>query len=100
MRHKLVLALIVLIYLLIGGLYAVKTPDWQVPDEPAHYNYVRQLATEGRLPVLEMGDYDQDYLGRLTSERFPPELSLVAVEYEDWQPPLYYLLTTPVFLAF
>jgi 4-amino-4-deoxy-L-arabinose transferase-like glycosyltransferase len=99
-QHKLVLALIVLVYLLIGGLYAVKTPDWQVPDEPAHYNYIRQLAGEGRLPILEMGDYDQDYLGRLTSERFPPELSLDAVEYEDWQPPLYYLLTAPVFLLF
>jgi 4-amino-4-deoxy-L-arabinose transferase-like glycosyltransferase len=99
-QHKLALALILLVFLLIGGMYAVKTPDWQVPDEPAHYNYIRQLATERRLPVLEKGDYDQNYLGRLTSERFPPQLSLEAVEYEDWQPPLYYLLATPLYLLF
>jgi 4-amino-4-deoxy-L-arabinose transferase-like glycosyltransferase len=98
--HKLILALIVLGFLFVGVLYVVKTPDWQVPDEPAHYNYIRQLAEERRLPVLESGDYDQDYLGRLTNERFPPELSLAAVEYEDWQPPLYYLLAAPIYLLF
>jgi len=98
--NRLVLALIVLAYLLVGGLYAIKTPDWQVPDEPAHYNYIGQLAGDGRFPVLEVGDYDQDYLGRLTSERFPAELSVENVQYEDHQPPLYYLLATPVFLAF
>jgi 4-amino-4-deoxy-L-arabinose transferase-like glycosyltransferase len=99
-RYKPVLALIILGYLFIGVLYAAKTPDWQVPDEPAHYNYVRQLAVDGRLPVLEPGDYDQDYLGLLTSSGFPPELSVDAVEYEDWQPPLYYALATPVYLLF
>jgi 4-amino-4-deoxy-L-arabinose transferase-like glycosyltransferase len=99
-RYKLLLALVVLIYLTLGILYAVRTPDWQVPDEPAHYNYIRQLAEERRLPVLEMGDYDQDYLGRLTSERFPSELPLNTVEYEDWQPPLYYALATPIYLLF
>jgi 4-amino-4-deoxy-L-arabinose transferase-like glycosyltransferase len=99
-RYKLILALIILGYLFIGVLYAAKTPDWQVPDEPAHYNYVRQLAVDGRLPVLEPGDYDQDYLGLLTSKGFPPELSVDAVEYEDWQPPLYYALATPIYLLF
>ena len=99
-RHRLILALILLIYLIVGALYVAKTPAWQVPDEPAHYNYIRQLTQERRFPVLEMGDYDQVYLGRLTSERFPPELSLDAVEYEDWQPPLYYLLASPVYLLF
>jgi 4-amino-4-deoxy-L-arabinose transferase-like glycosyltransferase len=84
----------------VGALYAIKTPDWQVPDEPAHYNYIRQLAEDGRFPVLETGDYDQDYLARLTGERFPAELSVSEVEYEDHQPPLYYLLATPIFLAF
>lgn len=99
MRRRPALALIVVGYLFVGALYALQTPDWQVPDEPAHYNYIRQLAAEGRFPVLERGDYDQDYLSRLTSERFPPELPLEMVEYEDHQPPLYYLLATPVYLA-
>lgn len=84
-------------YLLIGTLYAVYTPPWQVPDEPAHYNYVRALAQGEGWPVLQMGDYDQVYLGRLTAQHFPPELSVAALEYEDHQPPLYYLLAVPVF---
>jgi 4-amino-4-deoxy-L-arabinose transferase-like glycosyltransferase len=98
--HKLLLALIAIAFLLIGALYAVRTPDWQVPDEPAHFNYIRQLAEERRFPVLELGDYRQDYLGQLTSKGFPPKLPVDGVEYEDWQPPLYYLLATPVYLVF
>jgi len=84
----------------IGTSYAVLTPTWQIPDEPAHYNYVRSLAEGRGLPVLEKGDYDQEYLRRLTSEGFPAELSVEALEYEDHQPPLYYLLATPIYLLF
>jgi 4-amino-4-deoxy-L-arabinose transferase-like glycosyltransferase len=90
----------VVVYVVIGVLYALFTPTWQVPDEPAHYNYVRALAEGWGLPVLEPGDYDQDYLSRLTSEGFPPELSVDPLEYEDHQPPLYYLVATPVYLLF
>jgi 4-amino-4-deoxy-L-arabinose transferase-like glycosyltransferase len=97
-QHRiLTLSLIVLAYLVISGLYAVLTPEWQVPDEPAHYNYVRQVAS-GTWPVIEPGDYDQAYLERLKSEGFPSELSVDSIQYEDHQPPLYYLLATPVFL--
>jgi 4-amino-4-deoxy-L-arabinose transferase-like glycosyltransferase len=91
------LVAVVAAYVAIGALYAVYTPAWQVPDEPAHYNYIRQLAQGRGLPVMEMGDYDQAYLSRLTSEKFPPELSIDSVTYEDHQPPLYYLLATPIY---
>jgi 4-amino-4-deoxy-L-arabinose transferase-like glycosyltransferase len=94
------LALIVVLYATIGTLYAVLTPIWQIPDEPAHYNYVRALAEGRGLPVLERRDYTQEYLERLTSEGFPPELSIEPLEYEDHQPPLYYLLATPIYLLF
>jgi len=94
------LAAIVVVYIAIGALYASLTPTWQVPDEPAHYNYVRALAEGRGFPVIETGDYDQDYLERIKSERFPPELSVDSVEYEDHQPPLYYLLATPIYLIF
>lgn len=94
------LALLVVVYVGIGASYAALTPAWQVPDEPAHYNYVRSLAEGRGLPVLESGDYDQAYLGRLVSKRFPPELSIEPLEYEDHQPPLYYVLATPVYLLF
>lgn len=98
--HRLLLASLLLTYLVLATLYAVYTPPWQVPDEPAHYNYVRAIAQQGRLPVMEHGDYDQAYLERLTGERFPPELSIEPVTYEDHQPPLYYLLAVPLYLLF
>ena len=91
------LRLILLVYLALGAQYALLTPAWQVPDEPAHYNVIAQIAATGRLPRLEPGDYDQAYLERLTAERFPPELPLARVQYQDYQPPLYYLLATPLF---
>src|SRR5690349_7535768 len=83
---------ILLAYLIIGTLYALQTPRWQVPDEPAHYNYIRQLVTQHAFPVLEPGDYNQAYLSELTSTGFPPEKPIDSLEYEDHQPPLYYLL--------
>ena len=89
-----------LIYLVIGIQYAVLTPAWQVPDEPAHYNFIKHIAQTGSLPELKKGDYDQNYLARLTSEKFPPDLSVDSVRYESWQPPLYYILATPIFLIF
>jgi len=94
------LAAILIAYTTIGVLYAALTPTWQVPDEPAHYNYIRALAEGRGLPVIETGDYDQAYLGRLTSGRFPPELSIAPLEYEDHQPPLYYLVATSIYLLF
>ena len=90
------LVIILLVYLLLGTLFAWYTPDWQAPDEPAHYNYVRQLA-EGHLPVMAQGDYDEAYKNEAVSSGFAPQYDVSVITYEDWQPPLYYLLLTPVF---
>jgi hypothetical protein len=70
-----------------------------VPDEPAHYNYVRFVALERSLPVLQPGDYDQGYLERIKAERFPPSMPIDSIRYEFWQPPLYYILAAPIYLA-
>lgn len=89
-------------YFIIGALYATFTPAWQVPDEPAHYNYVAQLAWVG-LPVLEEGDWNNDYLEALKRDAFNPDTiagNLFTVQYEDHQPPLYYLLAAPIFKIF
>ena len=94
------LLVVVAVYIVVGALYAVYTPLWQVPDEPAHYNYIRSLATGYGLPVLEPGDYDQALLSDLTSLGFPSEFSIDPLEYEDHQPPLYYLLAAPVYRLF
>jgi 4-amino-4-deoxy-L-arabinose transferase-like glycosyltransferase len=94
------LVLIIATYLIVGTLFAVYTPDWQAPDEPAHYNYVRYLAEQGRFPVLQPGDYPHQYLEEIKARKFPPELSIDPIRYEFHQPPLYYLLATPVFKLF
>ena len=69
------LALIVLVYLGIAWLYATKTPAWQVPDEPAHYNYVAQLATIHSIPTIQPGDWNNNYLEQLKASRFNPSLA-------------------------
>lgn len=97
MRRRLPLIFILSGYLLIAALYAAYVPPWQAPDEPAHYNYIRQLA-HGTLPVIAQGDYDQAYLDEIRGARFAPQYDVNAIEYEDWQPPLYYLLQTPGFV--
>ncbi len=95
-----ILALIVLAYIALGILYAVLTPPWQIPDEPAHYNYVRYLVEERRFPVLQMGDYDQAYLHEITTRQFDPALSIDPIRYEYHQPPLYYVLAAPLYATF
>jgi len=87
-----VLLLIIVIYLVIGTLYALLTPAWQIPDEPAHYNYVRFVAEDMRYPVLQMGDYPHEYLEEIKARHFPPEMSIDPIRYEFHQPPLYYFL--------
>lgn len=71
---RLPLFVILLGYGVLGTLYVANTPLGGTPDEPAHLAVIRQIAVEGCCPVM------QDHL-----------------EYEDHQPPLYYLLLTPIY---
>lgn len=86
----LLLALIVAAFIGIGALYAALTPPWQAPDEPAHYNYIAQVAGEGCCPLIAPGDWDAAYLETLKASQFPEDADLSPIEYEDHQPPLYY----------
>ena len=96
MRSRRITLLVILaLYLILGVLYAVRTPAWQAPDEPAHYNYVRFVATTGGFPVLQMGDYPHGYMEEIKSRKFPPDLSIDPIRYEFHQPPLYYALLAP-----
>ncbi len=83
---------IALAYVAIAILFALRTPAWEAPDEPAHYNYIRQVAGGTLIPVLEAGDWDNAYLEQLKAARFQPALldRLATIQYEDHQPPLYY----------
>ncbi len=97
--RTLILVLVLILYVLLAGLYALRTPKWQAPDEPAHFNYIRAIAETGTLPVLQPGDYDQDYLEKIKSMNFPADMSVDSIRYEAWQPPLYYLAAVPFYLA-
>ena len=84
-------------YLVAGTCFAYYTPPWQSPDEPAHYNYVAHIAKTLTLPVLQMGDYNQEKIQNLLDTKFVRKLSPGYLRYEFYQPPLYYLLATPIF---
>lgn len=92
--ERLLIFLLLLAYLIVAALFAVRTPAWQAPDEPAHYNYAAQVAANGCCPTLEAGDWNSPYLETLKAARFAPATlgDLASVQYEDHQPPLYYLL--------
>lgn len=93
------LALIFIGYSVIAALFAIRTPAWQTPDEPAHYNYAAQVASQGCCPVIQAGDWDSPYLEQLKAARFAPELltRFDTIQYEDHQPPLYYLIQALVY---
>ena len=95
--HSLGILLILVVFVLTAVLYAARTPVWQNPDEPAHFNYVRYIWDTGQLPVLQMGDYPHEYLEEIKSRQFPPDMPVDPIRYEFHQPPLYYLLAAPVY---
>ena len=71
--HGRLLALLLLLYLLLGLSYAAATPPLESSDEYKHYPVVQYIQQQGALPVL-----DPDDPGRWLQE--------------GAQPPLYYLL--------
>lgn len=93
------LLLVLALFLAFGIGYNAKTPKWNAPEEPAHYNYIRSIAEDATLPVLKPGDWNLEYQSDLISKKFPPGSSIDGIRYEAHQPPLYYLLLTPVYSA-
>lgn len=93
------LAGVILVYVVLGIGFVIRTPDWQNPDEPAHYNYVRQVAENGCCPLIEAGDWDSAYLDTLKIEEFHPSLleRIDTIQYEDHQAPLYYLVASALY---
>jgi 4-amino-4-deoxy-L-arabinose transferase-like glycosyltransferase len=90
---------ILLLYVAFAAAYARYTPAWNNPDEPAHYVYIAHIAETGTLPVLEPGDWTPDRLEPLIRGHFPQgeATAIDFLRYEAWQPPLYYLVSAPVY---
>jgi len=78
-RARRALRLVVVLYLFMASVYAVAIPAGKGPDETAHLRYVSWLADHHTLPVFDAADPGADY--------------------EFHQPPLYYALSLPVYLA-
>lgn len=89
--------LVVAAFVFLAAGYAVAIPPWNNPDEPAHFNYIRQLADHAELPILESGAWDAALLERLKASRFR-DASIDSITYEAHQPPLYYALEAPLYV--
>lgn len=92
-RHFPILAILA-VYFVLGALFATRIPHWQTPDEPAHYNYIWQLAA-GTWPKIEPSDWKRDFQGIGPQTRFE---EVPAIFYQDHQPPLFYALGLPAFV--
>jgi 4-amino-4-deoxy-L-arabinose transferase-like glycosyltransferase len=92
------LVFILIAYLALGTAYALQTPAWQAPDEPAHYNYIQFIVEKHALPILHQGEYDQAYNEEFTrTPQNTASMSIDPLRYEDYAPPLYYLLAAPIY---
>ncbi|MFC1464683.1 MAG: glycosyltransferase family 39 protein [Candidatus Brachytrichaceae bacterium NZ_4S206] len=89
------LAVILVAYFVIGSLFALRTPAWQNPDEPAHYNYTHQIVLSGSIPMIEPGDW---VVGLVPIGPDVRDAPVERMTYEDHQPPLFYVLSAPVFI--
>jgi 4-amino-4-deoxy-L-arabinose transferase-like glycosyltransferase len=97
LEAPIVLTFAVLAYMALAVGYVEKTPIWQNPDEPAHFNYIEQVADTASLPTLQPGDWDTQLLERLKNGRLEPSDSIASIRYEGWQPPFYYIVAAPLF---
>jgi 4-amino-4-deoxy-L-arabinose transferase-like glycosyltransferase len=77
-----------LIACLNAAVWSVITPPFQVPDEPAHFAYVQQIAENGSLPTSRSSNYSEEEnvaLRDLRWEevRFHPETRPVATRAQQ-----------------
>jgi 4-amino-4-deoxy-L-arabinose transferase-like glycosyltransferase len=91
----LILLALLIVFLAIGAAFAISTPQWQAPDEPAHYNYIKYIVEHGTLPVLEAGDYSQPLANYAHAAEYPNAVDRSLPR--SYSPPLYYLLAAPVY---
>jgi hypothetical protein len=77
-------------------LYAVITPAWQNPDEPAHYNNIAYIARGTGCRCCAKATMTRS-ISRAGERRLPTHLPIGSLRYEAYQPPLYYIAATPAF---
>jgi hypothetical protein len=104
------LAILLPLAFLQGALYALFLPPWGLIDEAQHLHYIQVIAEEQALPVAgELYLSDEIIESHFATRRWqtfhwtpPPatEAEMMGLEgysYEAYQPPLFYLLLTPLY---
>jgi 4-amino-4-deoxy-L-arabinose transferase-like glycosyltransferase len=86
-----------------GAITATRYPLWSVVDEGAHYDNVLWIAEHGSLPVLGQTPASEQELA-IGQGLYPRHSTidvstagLTGLSYEAFQPPLYYVVASPVF---
>jgi 4-amino-4-deoxy-L-arabinose transferase-like glycosyltransferase len=102
---KVLIALQLTLIVVAGVLTAVRLPFFSPIDEAAHFDYVRIVAEDGRLPVLDEDEMGLSVValgeGLDPDARPAPEVErsagLGGKSYQAFEPPLYYVLAAPAF---
>lgn len=109
-KQVMIIASILLLALLRGGLYASYLPPWGLIDEQQHVHYIQYLGEDRSIPVVgetylspEIADsvfqtrrHEMFHWPPLHSPN-PKDMGLEGQSYEGYQPPLFYLLFAPLF---
>ena len=109
-RRVIIIGSILLLALLRGGLYASYLPPWGLIDEQQHVHYIQYLGEHWSIPVVGKTylspEIAESVLQTRRHEMFhwpspasanPDDLGLEGQSYEGYQPPLFYLLFTPLY---
>lgn len=86
--RRIILGLIAGVYCTLSVMYAILTPPWESPDEPAHYLYVSQLAARWHPP--QKSSIKQ-------TNSFSKDQAFISSNYEWYQPALGYLPAAVVY---
>jgi D-alanyl-D-alanine carboxypeptidase (penicillin-binding protein 5/6) len=86
-----------------GSITILRYPLWSVVDEGAHFDNIAYIAEHHSLPVLGKAHATEQelaigkgvYPGRVKIDAAKD--GLAGLDYEAFQPPLYYLVATPFF---
>jgi hypothetical protein len=100
-RWRVVVVVLLAGLLLCGGATVARFHVWAQVDERHHYAYVQEVAEHGRLPrIVDALPWEAWAINTAHPTRSGlAQAGAVGQSYEAWQPPLYYLAATPVFLA-
>jgi hypothetical protein len=106
-RRALVVLLVVQLAVIVtAGLVTVFQFHFMAPiDEETHFSYVQQIAEHGSLPVLGKTETSLQGLAMVQgiyprpTTVDPKKIGVWGLDYEAYQPPLYYIAAVPAFDA-